>query len=1087
MNASVDTRHKSRRISSFSLLLLMGVLVLLGAISIPFLRVQYAPDTSSTSLTVRFSYPSASPRIVEQEVSSKIEGLLSTLRQVSRTSSVSSQSGGYVTAQFKAGTPMDEARFEVSSLLRNLYSELPKGVSYPSLSLTTTGEVAQRSMMTYTFLSTLPTYQMAQFIEHQVLPVLSRIQGVERISLQGITPQAWHLSFDAKKILIAGIHPEAIAQVLSRHFVETSLEQMVVDVNGSKHSMEVKLSENPQTPLENLPLLTADGHIYRMRDFVTLKYQEIPPTSYDRINGLNTIYLTLYAAPHTRLTDIGRTVQQQMKILSAQFPAEISATLFSDGTATMKNHIHKMYVRTLLCLLILLLLTGFISRSLRYLSVIFISILTNMLMAFGFFYLLDIPIHLYTLAAISVSLSLVIDTSIIMIDACSTYQMRSIRTSVLGALWTTLGALSVIFTLPESTRQSLSDFAWVLILYLCLALLIALIFIPALLEKIPLYSGLTQMSWSMKKRSVTGLQRYGQWIAWSQRYRWCFIVMAIWAFGLPLFLLPTRILPSQPQSQSAWQRLYNHIQSVEWIDQHRLSLNKILGGSLYGCVRTSRASAQADRTEKILTIQARQEEEGTIQQLNELIRSMENYLSSFSEIKRFETQIHSHREGLIQVSFFPEYEQTAFPRLLRDKIVIAARQFGGATWNIYGIDENGFSNQTRQGYKSHHIRLTGYQYERLLRYAEQWIDSLETNPRVTDAAISSSKNVSEIVRTAYEMKYRSESLALQSIQVSDFYQALRKRIYHQYVGNDGKHAQPEDYYLVSSENESFDLWQMKHEPLGWSEHAIKGTQIGELSPARSEIDIHKTNQSYQIYIGYNFIGSQEMAQRTLDKYLQIFNDNVFPIGFKAYDDQTSRSQMGSVLGSLKTILLVVGIIYVICALLFESLTLPLVVISLIPCSFIGVFLAFSLLKIPFDKGGFAALILLCGIVVNAGIYLIYDIRHTARNGHKQGLALYLKAFSHKIVPILLTLLTTIMGLVPFLLDGPQEEFWFSFAAGTMGGGFFSGLALLFYFPLFYRTVIKLPPSISKKQFLPHSLPPHWGFPGRKADVSKPDD
>ena len=152
------------------------------------------------------------------------------------------------------------------------------------------------------------------------------------------------------------------------------------------------------------------------------------------------------------------------------------------------------------------------------------------------------------------------------------------------------------------------------------------------------------------------------------------------------------------------------------------------------------------------------------------------------------------------------------------------------------------------------------------------------------------------------------------------------------------------------------------------------------------------------------------------------------------------------------ILLIVVIIYFLCAILFESLRQPLVIITLIPVSFIGTFLTFYFSGVEFGTGGFASLVLLSGIVVNAGIYIVneYNNQRAARRGKPfRPDRLYVRAYNHKIIPVFLTTLSTVLGLVPFLIDGPEEEaFWFSFAIGTSGGLLFSILALVFVMPIF---------------------------------------
>jgi multidrug efflux pump subunit AcrB len=82
--------------------------------------------------------------------------------------------------------------------------------------------------------------------------------------------------------------------------------------------------------------------------------------------------------------------------------------------------------------------------------------------------------------------------------------------------------------------------------------------------------------------------------------------------------------------------------------------------------------------------------------------------------------------------------------------------------------------------------------------------------------------------------------------------------------------------------------------------------------------------------------------------------------------------------------------------------------------------------------------------VNAAIYIINDYN----NIRKKGSRAFIRAYNHKIIPILLTLVSTILGLVPFVLLGSSEPFWFAFAAGTIGGLVFSIPVLFFFLPVY---------------------------------------
>jgi multidrug efflux pump subunit AcrB len=137
-------------------------------------------------------------------------------------------------------------------------------------------------------------------------------------------------------------------------------------------------------------------------------------------------------------------------------------------------------------------------------------------------------------------------------------------------------------------------------------------------------------------------------------------------------------------------------------------------------------------------------------------------------------------------------------------------------------------------------------------------------------------------------------------------------------------------------------------------------------------------------------------------------------------------------------------------------------VLLIPVSFIGLFLTYYMTGVPFGTGGFAAMVLLAGLTVNAGIYIICQNNNQremyllpAELDKKRLLKIsctrYVKAFNHKIIPILLTILSTVLGMIPFLIDGPDEQpFWYSLAIGTIGGLLFSVIPIYLFLPCVLR-------------------------------------
>ncbi|MEO1256006.1 MAG: efflux RND transporter permease subunit, partial [Bacteroidota bacterium] len=123
--------------------------------------------------------------------------------------------------------------------------------------------------------------------------------------------------------------------------------------------------------------------------------------------------------------------------------------------------------------------------------------------------------------------------------------------------------------------------------------------------------------------------------------------------------------------------------------------------------------------------------------------------------------------------------------------------------------------------------------------------------------------------------------------------------------------------------------------------------------------------------------------------------------------------------------------------------LPFYVLLIVPLSFIGLFITFSWGGFYFDQGGYAAFILLAGIVVNAVIFILNEARNYKSSDWNGNL---IKACSRKFAPIILTIISTCLGLIPFLVEGQQEVFWFSFSVGVIGGLLFSIFLVFVIFP-----------------------------------------
>ena len=1039
---------------AFSIILIMIVLALIGAVCIPLLNVQYNPVQENRNLSVSFS-GQGSARVIESEVTSVIEGALNTVEGVSNISANSYQGGGYINLSFKKGTNMETTRFDVSTRLRQIRPKLPEGTRVSVSGSAGGGGRGKQRILQYTINADMPATEIVRYADEHLVTPLSRIDGVDGVETSGAMPFEWVLTFDPNSLRAAGLTPGSLSQALGRYFQNNIVGTEVME----DRLMLVKLrTPDLKGNLEQIPVSKVGDRLYRMGDFATVTYQEQTPSSYNRINGLNTINLTVYAQDEINTITVTDAVKERMKELKAALPDSYAVKLSYDASEYLNNEIQKIFLRAVMSLAILLLFVLAVSRSFRYLTVIGLTIIVNLLSAVIFYKLFGVDIELYSMAGITVSLGIIIDTAIVIADHYTYYGDRKVMFSITGALLTTIAALLLVFFLPESSRANLTDFIWVIVINLTLSILIAFLFVPALLEYFPLKNkGVVSNTKKRRRRLVRRSARYERVVAWSRSHRWIYIVAILMLFGIPIQLLPTQV---KHKNMGKWENetkgglvgLYNKTIGGKWYQRNKAWFEYPLGGTLNLFQKHSGGRMSFNRDEEqrevVLSVRANLAEGQNVQQLNEIVKEMENWLQQYDEISDFYTSL-SGTSGSIEIHFKDEYQHSRFPYDLKQRLWGKAIRYGGATWNIPALDENDqyLSNSVYRTSWSHNIQLYGYNYDLLYRFAEELIDTLKQNRRVNGQAGFSAGGYGSYVNSEFFMDIDRERIVRSGTNLNRYFSYIGEQLYNSSSGRvyDGRGYTP--VRVISADRDYYDLWHIRNDMVLIDSVNTRLNDIGSIEKRRTGLNIQRNNQEYVIAVGYEFIGSYDLLNRMEQEQIKRLNETL-PMGFRAgggggygwWNEQKQRTVL---------IFVVVLVIFMICASMFESLRLPLVIVLLIPVSFIGLFIAYPIFGVSFGQGGFAAMIMLCGITVNAGIYLTSEYRTIAEASGRTGLKTYIKAYNRKIVPTMLTILSTVLGLIPFLFDGRQSQFWFSFAVGVMSGMLFSVIAIVMVMPVFF--------------------------------------
>ncbi|MFC4634539.1 efflux RND transporter permease subunit [Dokdonia ponticola] len=1030
------------KISSFKICIITGILTALGFLVIPQLSVKLNPSTTLPSITVSYSWPNASPYALERDITSILEGGFSTLRGLEKVTSRSSKNRGYITLTFDKFTDIDIARFETATIIRQVYKQLPERVSYPTLSVNRPDDDEARAFMSYSINAPLPPFEIQDFVKTQIEPIIGGIADIDQVRVYGAQPKEFLITYKNVELQALGLAKQDLVNALQQAYERTSLGEL------NYQDQFITLAVQPDDSYLNwhIPIKKVGDRILYIDDVTTIKEQEQEATNYYRINGNNAITMALYAVKTANTIALKKEVEASIAALRKTMPSEINIIKTQDTTVYLQKELGKIYERSAYTVLILLLFILMVSRSFKYLLVSVLSLLANIGVAFLCYYFSGVEIQLYSLAGITISLGLIIDNAIVMIDHLRHQKNKNVFIPILASTLTTVGALSIINFLDDAYKVNLVDFAKVMIINLGISLAIALYLIPALLEKIPFREKI--ISLKAKKRKERFYVGYERFLRFCLRFKKWAIVGIILIFGIPFFMLPQTL----EENDTWYQKAYNSTLGNEWFrEEIRPHIDTYLGGSFRLFSYYTFESAYYGRNEETkLFVTAAMEKGATVHQMNEVFIGIENYLNTFPEIGQYTTQVSSGDFARIEIVFKEGYANSSFPFILKSRLIRKALDFGGIDWNIYGVGK-GFNNGGGVNDPvNFSVLAKGYNYDQLNSWADSLKVTLEKHPRVQKVLITD--NNYWLRKPSYEYRFTidKEQLALNSLSPQSMINEL---------GNVTLQKQQDLNLTISGistavrfeaqEANAFDIWHIKNSPLDSLASPVSLKEMVTITKEREEESIDKENQEYLRKVKFQYTGSAKFGNKFLTKTLDSLQVKL-PLGYSFERDNQNWFLLQGKENKQYAwlLLLVLGIIYTICAILFESFKQPFIILSVIPISFIGVFLTFYLFDFNFDQGGLASFVLLSGITVNASIFIVNDFNKLIKNERGSSLQHYIQAFNQKIFPILLTVISTILGFIPFVKDGQNEVFWFALGVGTIGGLVFSLVGILLYLPLF---------------------------------------
>lgn len=1053
INRKVTGASEKQRVSNFTLIVSFICFAVVGICLLPLLPVKLVPSKSLPSIEIRFNMYGNTARIVEMEATAKLESMLSRVKGIHNLYSTSGNGFGSITIELDRHTQIDVARFEVSNIVRQTWPELSREVSYPEIMVRQSDESASRPFISYTINSALSTIVIQTYAENVLKGAFSNIKGISKIDVGGALPMEWQLAYDNSQLQAFGVSVWDIRHALSESYSSQFLGTTETQAYGKssrwiRATLSPEIRKNAFDPAE-ISVLNNRGALIRLDQLVNVKHEEKKPSGYFRVNGLNSVYIAFSANESVNQLSLSEKIRAQMKQVEKNLPLGYEMHIRYDTTRYIQQELEKIYIRGVIALGLLLLFIFLCTWNWRYLLLLTIGLTINLAIAVILYYAFHLEIQLYSLAAIAISLSLIINNFIVVADHYLYKRYGNIAVSISGATVTTLGVLLLVFLFDQEVKLNLRDFTLVMMVNLLVSWLVALLFVPAFLK----YLGLSSLKkprlhtlWPSQLRfKVRLLLLYGRAIDFLITKRKFAFVFIILLFGLPVFMIPEKI-----SGKSTLVKSYNHLMKNElYKEKVRPVLTKGLGGTLRlfsdNVLQTSHMSQGG---ETVLTITASMPNGTQLEQMNSLIIKMEAYISSFREIRQFQTSVQSPQRASIDVFFKKDDDQGSFPYKFKEAIINKALELGGGSWGVYGLRDQGFNNDVRDKAGQFRIKLYGYNYDELSAWADTLKNRLMQYRRINQMLISSNFSKYKDDYEEYIFAPDRERLAARGVMPSELFSSLQpifaKNILAASINING---QKEDIILYSKDAGKFDIWSLRNVGQYIGPRLYKLHELARVEKEQAPREIAKENQQYRLVLQYDYIGWSDQSNEIMDMELEKIKHNL-PLGYTIKKENLEHQWDRGDHNNYYLIALLALIVLFITAILFNSVKQPFAIIFTIAISFIGVFIAFYWFRVNFDQGGFASFILLSAITANASIYIINEYNEIRmRRPLLSARRAYIRAFRLKIAPICLTVFATIVGFLPYLIGSAEEAFWHPLAVGTIGGLLMSFIGTLIFLPL----------------------------------------
>lgn len=996
--------------------------MVLGLFSLSKLPVDLYPDIETNTILVITTYPGASASDVENNVTRPLENTLNAVEHLKHITSDSRENTSVITLEFEFGNDIEVLTNDVRDKLDMISSVLPDEVNTPIIFKFSTDMIPIVILSVQAEESQKALYKI---LDDNVANPLARIDGVGTVSISGAPEREINVYMDPRKMEAYGLTVETVSQAIVAE--NKNVPGGSFDVGNNTYPLRVEGEFTDPQQMLDIIVSTHNGAPVYLRDVARVvdDVQERAQKAYN--DGKQGAMIVIQKQNGANSVEIAQAVKKMMPELQKQLPSDVKLGVIMDTSDNILNTIDSLVETILYAILFVVVVVFVFLGRWRATVIICITIPMSLIASFIYLFVSDGSLNMISLSCLSIAIGNVVDDAIVVLENVTTHIERGSEPKqaavhatnevAISVVASTLTMIAVFFPLTMVTGMTgvlFKQLGWMMCVIMTISTVSALTFTPMMCSQLlRLQKKQTKFFLMWYTPVHKALDRLDGWYArrldWGVRHRKTMITGCVVLFLASLGCcsgIHSEFFPANDSGRIGISLELPVGTRVEIAERLSLELTKKWQdryGKDMDAINFKVGQAGEDDTYSSLS------DNGP-----HIIEFNIGMVPSNEREKTLEQICDEMRNDLAQ---YPDFVKTDV-------------KLGGGG--------SGMGGQSTASFE-----VYGYDFDATDRVAKILKEELSKVKGVGQVNISRSDYQPE-----YQVDFDREKLALHGLNLSTAASYLRNRV----------NGSTSSYYR--EDGDEYDI-KVRYEPdqrtsIEALENIIIYNQAGEGVRVK---DVGKVVQRFspptierkdrERIVTVDAVLSGIALSQGVEAGNKIIEKMELPQGVSikvagSYEDQQDANADLGVLA-----VLIILLVFIVMAAQFESMTNPFIIMLSVPFAFSGVILALFLTQTPLSVMSILGGIMLIGIVVKNGIVLIDYILLCRERGMGIIRAVTVAGRS-RLRPVLMTTLTTILGMVPMAVgQGVGAEMWRPLGVAVIGGLTVSTVLTLVLVPVVY--------------------------------------